>query len=318
MNELCDRSATELAAMIRARDVSSREVVDAHLHVLQQGEPRIGAHGTLVIFIHPKNSDGVLIELMEEHGYLENLMRPMSEIGRAPEDADDWSKMLSQSWNHSDDEMYFLGYWGLYRYAFNDSLKTMYKEAILDHWEAERPEKEGAWNIFTALTGVDEFDLDDGRHQHRDPQPDKEGFPAHGLVAVLGPVPDEAPIMLGEEEDQIGATQDLEPLVLDEPRRYQDRCDAQRVSAHEPVQERFLALLHRQLADHGRAPACRGLELRQLGARVVRELVALGVGLVEIAIELAVANPAVNRVAADAQLARQRTLTRALLQVVPE
>ena len=29
------------------------------------GEPRIGAHGTLVIFIHPKDSDGVLIELME-------------------------------------------------------------------------------------------------------------------------------------------------------------------------------------------------------------------------------------------------------------
>jgi methylmalonyl-CoA/ethylmalonyl-CoA epimerase len=30
------------------------------------GEPRIGAHGTLIIFIHPKNSNGVLIELMEE------------------------------------------------------------------------------------------------------------------------------------------------------------------------------------------------------------------------------------------------------------
>ncbi len=29
------------------------------------GEPRIGAHGTLIIFIHPKNSNGVLIELME-------------------------------------------------------------------------------------------------------------------------------------------------------------------------------------------------------------------------------------------------------------
>ena len=27
--------------------------------------PRIGAHGTPIIFIHPKNSDGVLIELME-------------------------------------------------------------------------------------------------------------------------------------------------------------------------------------------------------------------------------------------------------------
>ena len=29
------------------------------------GEPRIGAHGTLIIFIHPKNSNGVLVELME-------------------------------------------------------------------------------------------------------------------------------------------------------------------------------------------------------------------------------------------------------------
>ncbi len=100
-------------------------------------------------------------ELMEEHGYLENLTRPISEIGQALEDADDWSKMLSESWNHSDDEMYFLGYWGLYRYAFNDSLKAMYKEAIIDHWQAERPEKEGAWNIFTALTGTPEFDLEE-------------------------------------------------------------------------------------------------------------------------------------------------------------
>ncbi len=28
-------------------------------------EPRIGAHGTPIIFVHPKNSNGVLIELME-------------------------------------------------------------------------------------------------------------------------------------------------------------------------------------------------------------------------------------------------------------
>jgi methylmalonyl-CoA/ethylmalonyl-CoA epimerase len=33
--------------------------------VLNNGEPRIGAHGTPVIFVHPKNSDGVLVELME-------------------------------------------------------------------------------------------------------------------------------------------------------------------------------------------------------------------------------------------------------------
>ena len=100
-------------------------------------------------------------ELMTVHGYYENLMRPMSGIGRAPEDADDWSKMLSESWNHSDDEMYFLGYWGLHRYAFNDTLKANFKDAIIDHWEIERSEKEGAWNIFTALTGKADFDLEE-------------------------------------------------------------------------------------------------------------------------------------------------------------
>lgn len=100
-------------------------------------------------------------ELMTKHGYYENLMLPMRQVRQADPAADDWSKMLSESWNHSDDEMYFLGYWGLYRYAFNDTLKTKFKEAIIDHWQIERPEKEGAWNIFTALTGTNEFDLNE-------------------------------------------------------------------------------------------------------------------------------------------------------------
>ena len=100
-------------------------------------------------------------DLMDNHGYLDNLMWPMKDVAMAPDDADDWSKMLSESWNHSDDEMYFVGYWGLYRYAFNDTLKTKFKEAIIDHWEIERPEKEGAWNIMTALTGTQEFDLEE-------------------------------------------------------------------------------------------------------------------------------------------------------------
>jgi len=100
-------------------------------------------------------------ELMKKHGYYENLMRPMSVIGKAPEDADEHSKHMSDGWNHSDDEMYFVGYWGLYRYAFNDTLKAAYKKAIIDHWEAERPEKEGAWNIFTAITGTKTFDLNE-------------------------------------------------------------------------------------------------------------------------------------------------------------
>lgn len=100
-------------------------------------------------------------ELMTKYGYYENLMRPFSEIGQAPPDADELSRDLSEGWNHSDDEMYFLGYWGLYRYAFNDTLKTKFREAIIDHWQIERPEKEGAWDIFTALTGTKDFDLDD-------------------------------------------------------------------------------------------------------------------------------------------------------------
>ncbi|MBQ1540580.1 methylmalonyl-CoA epimerase [Caulobacter sp. CCUG 60055] len=29
------------------------------------GEPRIGAHGTLIVFVHPKDMGGVLVELME-------------------------------------------------------------------------------------------------------------------------------------------------------------------------------------------------------------------------------------------------------------
>ena len=49
------------------------EVDDVHLakkEMEEKGakalnEPRVGAHGTLVIFVHPKDSSGVLIELME-------------------------------------------------------------------------------------------------------------------------------------------------------------------------------------------------------------------------------------------------------------
>ncbi|MEN8121572.1 MAG: hypothetical protein ABFS35_14560 [Bacteroidota bacterium] len=98
-------------------------------------------------------------ELMDKYGYLENLMRPMSEIGVA--EGDELSKDLSESWNHSDDEMYFLSYWYLYPYAFNNDLKQKYKAAIKDHWNIERPEKDGLWNFCYAMTGADEFDMDE-------------------------------------------------------------------------------------------------------------------------------------------------------------
>lgn len=119
----------------------------------------IGMLQTAYHFTQKEKYKDSAYELMEQQGYLDNLLYPMAEVGRAPEDADDWSRMLSEEWNHSDDEMYFLGYWGLYRYAFTDSLRTLYGQAILEHWELERPEKEGLWNIFTAIIGVDSFDL---------------------------------------------------------------------------------------------------------------------------------------------------------------
>ena len=100
-------------------------------------------------------------ELMNRHGYLENLLRPFSEIGKAPEGSDDWAAMLSQKWNHSDDEMYFLAYWCLYPYAFTPELREKYRQAIEEHWEAERPEKNSLWNLCYAMTGARQFDLDE-------------------------------------------------------------------------------------------------------------------------------------------------------------
>lgn len=100
-------------------------------------------------------------ELMTKHGYLENLLRPMAEIGKVDAGADEWAKMLSEGWNHSDDEMYFLGYWCLYPYAFDAKLKAQYKTAIQQHWELERPERDGLWNLCYAMTGAKAFDLNE-------------------------------------------------------------------------------------------------------------------------------------------------------------
>lgn len=96
-------------------------------------------------------------ELMEKHGYLENLLRPISHISPSKDDV--WSENLSHEWNHSDDEMYFLAYWGLFPYAFDAELKEQYRSAIKDHWNIERPEKNALWNFIYAMTGATDFDL---------------------------------------------------------------------------------------------------------------------------------------------------------------
>lgn len=51
----------EVPDIIAARD----EMRGKGCTILGTGEPRIGAHGTPIIFIHPKDMGGVLVELME-------------------------------------------------------------------------------------------------------------------------------------------------------------------------------------------------------------------------------------------------------------
>jgi methylmalonyl-CoA/ethylmalonyl-CoA epimerase len=52
----------EVDDIIAARD----EMRAKGCTVLGTGEPRIGAHGVPIIFIHPKNMGGVLVELMQK------------------------------------------------------------------------------------------------------------------------------------------------------------------------------------------------------------------------------------------------------------
>ena len=52
----------EVPDIVAARD----DMVAKGATVLGTGEPYIGAHGVPDIFIHPKNSNGQLIELMQE------------------------------------------------------------------------------------------------------------------------------------------------------------------------------------------------------------------------------------------------------------
>ena len=54
----------EVEDIIAARD----EMRAKGARILGTGEPRIGAHGVPVIFVHPKDMGGVLVELMLEPG----------------------------------------------------------------------------------------------------------------------------------------------------------------------------------------------------------------------------------------------------------
>jgi len=94
-------------------------------------------------------------ELMEKYGYLENTTRPASVIGHVE------GQVLSDSWNHSDDEMYFLTIPALVKYAFTEELKEEYFKTAQSHWEIERSEKNPLWNYLYALTGGSDYDYEE-------------------------------------------------------------------------------------------------------------------------------------------------------------
>jgi hypothetical protein len=94
-------------------------------------------------------------ELLDKYGYLDNITTPVATFSRVP------GIILTTEWNHSDDELAFLSYWNLYRYAFSEKLHRQYREAIKDHWQIERPEKNPLWNFIYASTGAKDFDLEE-------------------------------------------------------------------------------------------------------------------------------------------------------------
>ena len=66
-------------------------------------------------------------------------------------------EMLSDSWNHSDDEMYFLTAPAFVNYAFDGVKKHL--KAVTSHWEIERSGKN--FGFFIHPIGGDKIDLEE-------------------------------------------------------------------------------------------------------------------------------------------------------------
>ncbi len=94
-------------------------------------------------------------ELIDNYGYAENTIRPATVIGHVE------GEDLTSSWNHSDDEMYFLTIPGLVNYAFTDELKQEFFNTAQSHWEIERSEKNPLWNFIYAIIGGTDYDLEE-------------------------------------------------------------------------------------------------------------------------------------------------------------
>ena len=119
-------------------------------------------------------------KMMNKYGYLENIKAPMKEM-RKTMDFNHMGDTMGDSWNHSDDEMSFITYYVLEKYAFDEDLRKVYKEVAREHWEMERPEKDGLWEMLTyAVSGdidkeslmffLKEFNVDLDRYSTKNSQ----------------------------------------------------------------------------------------------------------------------------------------------------
>ncbi|WP_085497738.1 hypothetical protein [Arenibacter troitsensis] len=94
-------------------------------------------------------------KLIKKYGYDENANRPATVIGFVE------GEDLSNKWNHSDDEMYFLTIPGFVNYSFSEEQKEAHFNAAKSHWEVERSEKNPLWNYLFALTGGKNIDSEE-------------------------------------------------------------------------------------------------------------------------------------------------------------
>ena len=98
-------------------------------------------------------------ELFDRHGYLQNITNSMAQVAYTPGFVFQGENMGSE-WNHSDDLLAFVNYWTLHRFAFNETLRRTYAEAVRDHWELEKDERCPLWNIIYASTGAPAYDIE--------------------------------------------------------------------------------------------------------------------------------------------------------------
>ena len=94
-------------------------------------------------------------KLIKKYGYDENANRPASAIGFVE------GEELSDKWNHSDDEMYFMTIPAFVNYSFTEEQKKNHFTAAKSHWEVERSEKNPLWNYLFALGGGKNIDIEE-------------------------------------------------------------------------------------------------------------------------------------------------------------